>query len=453
MKYKILVIDDERLIRLSLREGLTDFGYEVETAAGIREGLELAERFFPHFVLLDNRLGEDRGIDSIEAIKRIDDDIQLVMMTAYGSVSQAVEAVKRGAYDYIQKPFDLDALDLLIRRCMEQLNTRRSLGLAGAPHHELIGESTAVSRIRGLIGVIAKNDSVDLLIRGETGTGKEVVANLVHRQSARCGLPMVKINCGAIPENLLESELFGYERGAFTGAVKTKKGLLELANGSTVFLDEIGEMPLSMQAKLLTFLEDRRFKRVGGLRDIEVNVRVIAATNRDLKAAIARKEFREDLFYRLNVMQIEIPPLRERPEDILPLARHFLERCNRKFGKNIRALSPAFAGELLTYSWKGNVRELRNIIERSALFCEGDLLERGALLEERPSESAPMPAGWGEKGIDLPGEIARIERSYIEEAMRRAEGNLSKAAELLGLTRFSLRRKLDSWERSGPRNE
>ena len=279
------------------------------------------------------------------------------------------------------------------------------------------------------------------------------MANLVHRQSARCGLPMVKINCGAIPENLLESELFGYERGAFTGAVKTKKGLLELANGSTVFLDEIGEMPLSMQAKLLTFLEDRRFKRVGGLRDIEVNVRVIAATNRDLKAAIARKEFREDLFYRLNVMQIEIPPLRERPEDILPLARHFLERCNRKFGKNIRALSPAFAGELLTYSWKGNVRELRNIIERSALFCEGDLLERGALLEERPSESAPMPAGWGEKGIDLPGEIARIERSYIEEAMRRAEGNLSKAAELLGLTRFSLRRKLDSWERSGTRNE
>lgn len=224
MKYKILVIDDERLIRLSLREGLTDFGYEVETAAGIREGLELAERFFPHFVLLDNRLGEDRGIDSIEAIKRIDDDIQLVMMTAYGSVSQAVEAVKRGAYDYIQKPFDLDALDLLIRRCMEQLNTRRSLGLAGAPHHELIGESTAVSRIRGLIGVIAKNDSVDLLIRGETGTGKEVVANLVHRQSARCGLPMVKINCGAIPENLLESELFGYERGGLYRRGQDEKG-------------------------------------------------------------------------------------------------------------------------------------------------------------------------------------------------------------------------------------
>ena len=265
---------------------------------------------------------------------------------------------------------------------------------------------------------------------------------------------MVKINCGAIPENLLESELFGYERGAFTGAAKTKKGLLELADGGTVFLDEIGELPLSMQAKLLTFLEDRRFKRVGGLHDITVNVRVIAATNRDLNQAIARKEFREDLFYRLNVMRIVIPPLRERPEDILPLCRCFLERLNRKFGKHIREIDPQFAKELTEYPWKGNVRELRNVIERCVLFCEGTVLRKAVFLEEGASSnhiSSATPASQTKNSlpdllsgaIDLPKVLEDIERDYIQTALAISKGNHSKAAELLGITRFTLRRKLE----------
>ncbi len=454
MTYKILIIDDEYLIRLSLREGLSDLGHQVETAENIESGLLLIERFAPDFVLLDNRLGQQQGIDYIESIKKIDDDIQIVLMTAYGSVSQAVEAVKRGAYDYILKPFDLDAIELMINRCMDQLKTKRNLNLISTPKHALVGESPAIQNIRRQIGVVANSDQVDVLIRGETGTGKEVVANLIHHNSERRQLAMVKINCGAIPDNLLESELFGYERGAFTGAAKTKKGLLELANGGTVFLDEIGELPLSMQSKLLTFLEDRRFKRVGGLHDIEVNVRVIAATNRDLRQAIARKEFREDLFYRLNVMQIAIPPLRERPEDILPLCHYFLVHFNRKFGKSIRGLEPQFARELTAYSWKGNVRELRNVLERCALFCEGDVLDRAVFLEapfpsKKPvgddtSRNAAISApDFGEEGISLPKLLERIERDCIARALEISGNNYSKAAELLGITRFTLRRKLE----------
>lgn len=452
MTYKILIIDDEYLIRLSLREGLSDLGHQVETADSIQSGLLLVERFAPHFVLLDNRLGEQQGMDYIEAIKKIDDDIQIVLMTAYGSVSQAVEAVKRGAYDYILKPFDLDALDLMIGRCMDQLKTKRNLGLISTPKYALVGDSAAIQNIRRQIGVVSRSD-VDVLIRGETGTGKEVVANLIHHNSARQQLAMVKINCGAIPENLLESELFGYERGAFTGAAKTKKGLLELANGGTVFLDEIGELPLAMQSKLLTFLEDRRFKRVGGLNDIEVNVRVIAATNRDLRQAIGRKEFREDLFYRLNVMQIAIPPLRERPEDILPLCNFFLAHFNRKFGKDIGGIDPGFAEELTEYSWKGNVRELRNVLERCTLFCEGSLLGRSAFLEAPfPSQKAQAEPGrnntagapdFGEEGISLPQLLERIERDCIERALKISGNNYSRAAALLGITRFTLRRKLE----------
>lgn len=453
MKYKILIIDDEYLIRLSLREGLGDLGYQVETAENIESGLALAERFAPHFVLLDNRLGEHQGMDYIEAIKKLDDDIQIVMMTAYGSVSQAVEAVKRGAYDYILKPFDIDAIDLMISRSMDQLKTKRNLGLISTQKYSLIGESPAMHNIRKLIEVVSHSDQVDVLIHGETGTGKEVVANLIHHNSSRSELAMVKINCGAIPDNLLESELFGYERGAFTGAAKTKKGLLELASGGTVFLDEIGELPLAMQSKLLTFLEDRRFKRIGGLHDIEVNVRVIAATNRDLKQAIRRKEFREDLFYRLNVMQITIPPLRERPEDILPLCGYFLERFNRKFGKSISGIDPQFAKELTAYSWKGNVRELRNVLERCSLFCEGDILKRAAFLEENPLHdssksdlvlnSAKGIPDVSKGGINLPKELERIERDCIEKALEISNNNYSKAAELLGISRFTLRRKLE----------
>ena len=453
MKYKVLVVDDEFLIRMTLESGLSDRGYQVDTAGDIQEGLKRAEALRPDVVLLDNRLGDEAGLDHISDFKRLDEDVQVILMTAYGSVSQAVEAMKLGVSHYVQKPFDLEEVDLIIRRGIEQLTSRRSLELMKLRPRCLLGASPAIQRIRSDIQVLAENDTVDLLICGETGTGKEVVVHNIHDNSARRNKPLVKINCGAIPPNLLESELFGYEKGAFTGAAKTKKGLMELANGGTVFLDEIGEMPLVMQAKLLTFLEDRTFKRVGGLRDIEVNIRIAAATNRNLEEEVRKGSFREDLYYRLNVMQISIPPLRERPEDVPVLCQFYLEHFNRKFNKSIRGIDPDFLAVLERYHWHGNVRELRNVMERCTLFSKGDLLtgaETGLTLSpRRPASGLSFPMYNLELGaIDLRHEVDAFERSYIDRAMELSGGNLSRAAELLGCTRFTLKRRLDA-ENSG----
>ena len=278
--------------------------------------------------------------------------------------------------------------------------------------------------------------------------------NCIHNGSARQDKPLVKINCGAIPENLLESELFGYEKGAFTGAGKTKKGLMELANGGTVFLDEVGELPLFMQAKLLTFLEDRSFKRVGGLRDIEVNVRVAAATNRNLEEEVRKGNFREDLYYRLNVMQINIPPLRERKEDIPVLCQYYLEHFNRKFSKSLRGIDPEFMDQLQNHEWKGNVRELRNVMERTALFARGELLTgeaTGQVFQNRAKSPRPCGSGYPVKDltkgpIDLKAEVEAFERSYIDAALELSGGNLSRAAAMLGCTRFTLKRRLEEGE-------
>ena len=376
-------------------------------------------------------------------------------MTAYGSVSQAVEAMKRGVDHYVQKPFDLEEIDLVISRAMEQLTSRRSLELMKLRPRRLLGRSAAMQRIREEIKILAENDNVDILIYGETGTGKEVVVNTIHEQSARHDKPLVKINCGAIPENLLESELFGYERGAFTGADRTKKGLMELANGGTVFLDEIGEMPLAMQAKLLTFLEDRRFKRVGGLQDIEVNVRVAAATNRNLENEVQVGRFREDLFYRLNVMQIAIPPLRERPEDIPVLCQYYLEHFNRKFNKSLQSISPEFLSVLQNYYWKGNVRELRNVLERCVLFSRGTELtgEETGLNTQfavRRESSGSFPVyDLSVQNIDLKRELDTLEGIYIDKALALTGNNLSQAAQMLGCTRFALKRRLDARDADG----
>lgn len=449
IKYKVLVIDDEPLIRLSLESGLSDLGYQVQCADNIQEGLNLAKALRPDAILLDNRIGQSLGMDHITDFKKIDEDIILVLMTAYGSVSQAVEAMKRGVDHYVQKPFDLEEIDLVITRAMEQLLARRSLELMKLRPRQLLGRSAAMQRIREEIRVLAKNDNVDILIFGETGTGKEVVVNTIHEQSSRHDKPLVKINCGAIPENLLESELFGYEKGAFTGADRTKKGLMELANGGTVFLDEIGEMPLAMQAKLLTFLEDRCFKRVGGLQDIEVNVRIAAATNRNLEDEVRAGHFREDLFYRLNVMQIAIPPLRERPEDIPVLSQFYLEHFNRKFNKSLQGISPKFLKVLQNYYWKGNVRELRNVMERCVLFSRGTVLtgeETGLNTQfavKRESSACFPIYDLSVQRVDLRQELDALERIYIDKAMELTGGNLSQAAQMLGCTRFALRRRLD----------
>jgi len=455
LKYKVLVVDDEPLIRMTLESGLSDLGYQVQCADNIRSGLALAKTSRPDAVLLDNRIGQTLGMDYVSDFKKLDEDIILVLMTAYGSVSQAVEAMKRGVDHYVQKPFDLEEIDLVISRAMEQLTSRRSLELMKLRPRRLLGHSAAMQRIREEIKILAENDNVDLLIYGETGTGKEVVVNTIHEQSARHDKPLVKINCGAIPENLLESELFGYERGAFTGADRTKKGLMELANGGTVFLDEIGEMPLAMQAKLLTFLEDRRFKRVGGLQDIEVNIRVAAATNRNLENEVHAGRFREDLFYRLNVMQIAIPPLRERPEDIPVLCQYYLEHFNRKFNKSLQSISPEFLGVLQNYYWKGNVRELRNVLERCVLFSRGTELtgeETGLNTQfavKRESSGSFPVYDLSVQNIDLKRELDTLEGIYIDKALALTGNNLSQAAQMLGCTRFALKRRLDARDVEG----
>ena len=452
MQSKILIIDDEYLIRISLREGLTDLGYLTQEAETIGEGLRLAEEFKPDVVMLDNRLGDVLGMEYIETIKKLDEDIQIIIITAYSSVSQAVQAIRRGAYDYVQKPFDIDAIDIVIRRALDQLKSRRKLELlfSGGPP-DLIGVSPQMRQIKRQVELLSAKDNVDLLVRGETGSGKGVVVAQIHQKSARRNFPLVKINCSAVPESLFESELFGHEKGAFTGALARKKGLFELANEGTVFLDEIGDMPLPMQAKLLTFLEDRKFRRVGGLSDVEVNVRVIAATNRPLEQAIEEKTFRADLFFRLNVVQLYLAPLRERPEDIEPLCRYYLDFFNQKLGKNIRQISPAFLHKLKEYSWKGNVRELRNVLERAVLFCGGDVLEHtGQLLEESGAPQAALPQSgefWPMRDlsspIDLQKELERLEKAYIDKALLLTGNNYSQAAKLLGYSRFSLRRRLE----------
>ena len=386
---KVLIVDDEYLIRYTLEEGLKDRGYDAFSAATVEEAVEYVKKFHPSVVMLDNLLEHSVGMDEIGTFKSADEDVQVIMMTAYGSVSQAVEATKRGAYDYVLKPFDMDEIDFLIKRCLEQKKSRDSLEFLKGETKQFIGVSEAAEQIRSHIRVLGENSSVNVLLRGETGTGKEVVARLIHACSNRRDSLMVRINCGAIPENLLESELFGYERGAFAGALKTKKGLFELADGGTVFLDEIGELPMSMQTKLLTFLDDRRFKRIGALEDMEIDVRIIAATNRNLEQAIRDGQFREDLFYRLNVMQIEIPPLRERREDIPALCEYYLDYYNKAFARNIEKVDPDFLRELILYDWKGNVRELKNIFERCFLFSSGQVLEKHVELAPVEREARP----------------------------------------------------------------
>lgn len=446
---RILIVDDEFLIRYTLEEGLKDRGYDAYSVPTVEEGLEFVKKYHPGVLLLDNLLENSVGMDEIVNFKNADEELQVIMMTAYGSVSQAVEATKRGAYDYILKPFDVDEIDMLIKRCLEQKRNRDSLVFLKGDVPQFLGVSEAAARIRHLIQVLGENLSVNVLLRGETGTGKEVVARQIHANSARKDNLMVRINCGAIPENLMESELFGYERGAFAGALKTKKGLIELADGGTVFLDEIGELPMAMQTKLLTFLDDRKFKRIGALEDTAVDVRIIAATNRNLEEAIKAGQFREDLFYRLNVMQIEIPPLRDRREDIPVLCDYYLDYYNKAFARNIEKVDPDFMRELLLYDWKGNVRELKNIFERCFLFSQGNILEKH--VELAPIERKTRPESGDciylkdlKKGpIDLEQEVAALEKRYMSEALKLSGNNLTRAAALLGVTRFSMKRKME----------
>ncbi len=448
---RLLVVDDEKLIRVWLEAHLSDAGYEVQPAESAAQARERFLEHSPDAVLLDLKLTDGSGMDLLREFIDIDPDLVAVMLTAHGDISTAVEAVKLGAYHFLEKPPKLEELTNAIQKGLEARTLRRTVsGLrkqAGWQFEgvEVVGRSASMQHVVNLVEKVAASDGTTVLLRGESGVGKEVVAQAIHAQSDRSAFPFLEINCTALPETLLESELFGHEKGAFTDARERKKGLMELADHGSVLLDEIGDLPPGAQAKLLRFLETRTFKRVGGIRDINVDVRIIASTNRDLEAAVRDGSFRRDLFFRLNVIPIHIPPLRERPEDVAPLASYFLEKMSATMRKPGLSISPGAMPILERYGWPGNVRELRNVIERAVILGEGNEI----LPEHLPEELQPgaraldlepefqLPAG----GIDL----EQLEKDLIRQALRQTRGNKTRAAQLLALSRDTLRYRLEKY--------
>ncbi|RQD72244.1 MAG: sigma-54-dependent Fis family transcriptional regulator [Tindallia sp. MSAO_Bac2] len=457
MKIKVLIIDDEETIRMSLKEGLTDMGYKAYTAVDGQTGLEELDKRQPQVVFLDMRLPDVNGLELIQPIRERDEDIQVVMMTAYGDIRTAVSAIKKGAFDYMHKPFDLDEVQVILNRIEASLKMKKKLYIleqeaSAAARQPIIGQHPSMDEVFNKIQVLAENDDVTVLIRGETGTGKELVASAIHNASKRKEAPMVSINCAAISQNLIESELFGHEKNAFTGANALKKGLLEIADGGTVFLDEIGELSPDTQTRFLRVLEERKFKRVGGLEDIEVDIRVMAATNKNLEKAMDQKEFREDLYYRLNVVPINLPPLRERGEDVLLIAQHFLSHYNQKFQKKIQGFTEEAKKSMLQYSWKGNIRELKNVMERMAILHSGVTIDAVDLPPEIQKDKRAVQAkgiSWELERPEIPADFSLeaylqgIEAAYLEKALKQCNNNHTQAAEILGISRFALKRRAE----------
>jgi len=439
-KTKILVVDDEHLIRWSLEQNLKKQGYEVLTAGSGEDALRIVREEQPDLVLLDIQLPGISGLEALEKIKEYDEDIIVIMVTAHGGLETAVTAMRIGAYDYLNKPFNLDEMSIVIRKALETSDLRREVATLRSEHKKtgppnIIGASHSMQSILAMMDKVARSDAATVLIQGESGTGKELVAKWIHYKSNRAEKPFMAINCAAVPATLLESELFGHEKGAFTDAKSTKKGLFELADGGTVFLDEIGDMEMGMQAKLLRFLEDRTFRRIGGAKVNVVDVRIISATNKDLLKAIESKEFRNDLYYRLQVIPIYLPPLRERKEDILSLASHFIETYKREFAKQVNGISAAAEKLLVNYNWPGNIRELKNVIERAIILGNEDVLAVSHLPVEITSCSPTVSIGslvtfkLPPEGID----IEEVEKELIRQALENNDWNQSKAAKKLNL--------------------
>jgi two-component system response regulator PilR (NtrC family) len=451
MSQRLLVVDDEQSMREFLEIMLSQEGYKVATAASGEEGFELYRREEPDLVLTDVKMPGMSGLDLIREIHLVDPLAPIIAITAYACADDAIRAVREGAYDYISKPFQIEDLRVVIRNALEarrlrQENSqlRRSLEEKYS-FGEMIGRSPEIIEIFHLISRVAPTKA-NVLIMGESGTGKELIAKAIHHRSLRADKPFVTVNCTAIPETLLESELFGHVKGAFTGAIANKPGLVEAAHGGTLFLDEVGEIPLSIQAKLLRFLQEREFRRVGGNEGRRVDVRVLAASNRNLENEMEEGRFREDLYYRLNVIRIKIPPLREREEDIPLLVDHFLMKFAHEQGKDIRKVSSLAMRVLCSYAYPGNVRELENTIERCVTLEQSDQLTAehlpAKLIEQAESVGSPSLLDIPPDGIDLNRATDEVERKYISRALKITGGNRARTARLLGITLRSLRYRL-----------
>jgi DNA-binding NtrC family response regulator len=444
----VLVVDDERNMRRSLENVLSDEGYAARASESAEEALGLlaSEEFF--MVITDARLGGMSGYELLKKIHERKPDLPVLMLTAYATPKLAVEAIRAGAIDYLSKPFAPEEMLHAVARCAERYRLlRENAALRSRTDHvftleQIVGESEKIRELRKLIQTVAHTDA-RVLILGESGTGKELVAGALHSLSQRKSLNYIRINCAAIPETLLESELFGHERGAFTGAIKQKMGRVEEADGGTIFLDEIADMSKPLQAKLLRFLEDGSFTRVGGTQELRVSVRLIAATNRDIASAITEGQFREDLFHRLNVVQFNLPPLRERGDDVLLLAEHFLQMFQASMNKSVPTISPPARQKLLSHRWPGNIRELRNAIERALILETTRELQASSLpgfqVESRLQKNQPVQVALDESLDDA---LARIERELIATAMDQNNSSLTRTAERLKLTRHSLRYRM-----------
>jgi two-component system response regulator AtoC len=446
---RILVVDDEKLIRMSLADELGEKGYAVEAVGTGAAAVERIDAAPPDLVLLDYNLPDLDGHEVLRRTAARHPDIVFLLMTAYSSLENAVQAVKLGAYDYVRKPYEPAELLLRIEKGLETTALRREVRLHAVRSREegglarLVGKSPAMQRLREQIRLVAQSGASTVLLLGESGTGKDAIARAIHAESDRARMPFVNVTCTAIPESLLESELFGHERGAFTDAKAGKKGMFEMARGGTVFLDEIGDMPPVLQAKILRFLEERSFRRVGGTEDIAVDVRIIAATNRDLGEAVKRGDFRTDLYYRIKVIQIDVPPLRDRLEDVPMLAQTFIDQLRREFRARARTLSAAAIARLGAYPWPGNIRELRNAVERALILGAGEEIRP----EDLPVELDPARGGAATPHLaSLPSDgvrLADVEEALVRQAFERTGGNQTRAARLLGLTRDQYRYRLE----------
>ena len=446
----ILLIEDERLLRWSLQQRLEKEGHTVHTAECLAEADDHVSQHFPDMVLLDLSLPDGHGLDFYEKnLERLEESVVLVM-TAVGEVEDAVRAMKLGALDFLSKPIDHKALIDLVNRSLEVRATRRDAQVAQSIRRrkldvDIVSHSPKFRETLDMACEVSRSEVDTILLLGESGTGKNVVARYIHVNSSRREEPYLEVNCAAIPEQLLESELFGHEKGAFTDAKKSKPGTFELANGGTVLLDEIGELRLDLQAKLLHLLENRKFRRVGGVREIQVDLRVVALSNRNLRAMVQEKTFRDDLYYRVSVFPIQVPPLRDRHEDILPLARYFLRTLEAKSGKRIGGFSREAENVLLTYSWPGNVRELRNVVERAIILEKGtEISLRSLILDTIEPQTSP---GTGAEGGMPEGivPLEEVDREMVQRAMAAAGDNQTRAAELLEITRDQLRYRLKKY--------